>query len=430
MGVETKCFSCGRDLVALPFVCKFCGHSFCVKHHLPENHNCEGLKKWKRSKLEKAKKSIGFEGFEKQKPLELSEPFVESPVHRTSKYSKFSIKSYITQTNILKRIKFWFNNKNHPYSKLRFTNFIKNLIFLIILTIVSVIIYKNVQTLNNFEIIFIRIGSLLLIVTSLFILKFSYKLFINIKYGIRGLKNGYKLILLILLLFFVFHVYQNQEIYIPKLIGKIKSINYSYFNPLFIDLNQVSEVVDESNYGTNLGCSVIQIQYNYESSEEDSKAAIDYLNKIRKQYGKNEISFDKRVFELAVARAKDMRDYNYLDHTNPITGTCPDNMKSNYGLKLNEYVAENAFGNPQYSEGICTKIEIKPMTDAIDDWMTSRGHRYNLLYDNHIAGAVGCYKNMCSFLGLNYDRFGEGCHTAAEGQEFWKTVNEQPGEVG
>ncbi len=68
MEKETKCLSCGKDLEGLPFVCKFCGHSFCTKHQLPENHNCEGLDKWKRGELKKFKKPIGPP---KQKPFDL-----------------------------------------------------------------------------------------------------------------------------------------------------------------------------------------------------------------------------------------------------------------------------------------------------------------------------------------------------------------------
>jgi uncharacterized protein YkwD len=202
--------------------------------------------------------------------------------------------------------------------------------------------------------------------------------------------------------------------------------------PLNLNFDSLGNTNNGYNYislPSSIGCSAIQIQYNYKSTEEDAKEAINYINTLRTNNGKKSISFDKRVFELAVARAKDMRDYNYQDHTNPFTGTCPDNMKSQFGLNSYEYVAENAFGNEEYSEDSCTKIEIRSMTEVIDSWMTSRGHRYNLLYDGHISGAVGCYKNMCTFLGLNYDRFGEGCHTAKEGIEFWNTVSKQEGEV-
>src|SRR3989338_3985900 len=41
------------DPTELPFTCKFCGNQFDSKHRLPENHNCEGLKKWKIARNEK-----------------------------------------------------------------------------------------------------------------------------------------------------------------------------------------------------------------------------------------------------------------------------------------------------------------------------------------------------------------------------------------
>jgi uncharacterized protein YkwD len=175
------------------------------------------------------------------------------------------------------------------------------------------------------------------------------------------------------------------------------------------------------------GCSIILIEYNYKSSEEDGKKVIDYINTIRAEYNREQIEFDERVFELAVARAKDMREYNYLDHTNPYTGTCPHNMKSQFGLGPYEYVAENAGGNPDYSEDSCTQIELRDMKEAVDSWMTSEGHKYNLLFYQHKKGAVGCYKNMCTFLGLNHEHFGEGCHTAAEGMAYWENVKTKNG---
>lgn len=174
----------------------------------------------------------------------------------------------------------------------------------------------------------------------------------------------------------------------------------------------------------------IRVEPNYKSTEADSKAAIDDINKLRQRYGKKAISFDKRLFELAVGRAIDMREFNYVDHTNPYTGTCPDSMKQIYGLNESEYVSEDAFGNLEYVEDFCTMIETRSMTDAINSWMGNRGQKYNLLYDGHVAGAVGCYKNVCVFLGLNPDSFGKGCRTMAEGRAFWGNRPEIPGESG
>jgi len=146
------------------------------------------------------------------------------------------------------------------------------------------------------------------------------------------------------------------------------------------------------------------------TSIEESKKAIDYINSLRIESDRNPIGFDQRAYELSLARVRDTIEYDYFDHTNPITGTCPDSMKSSFGFSSNEYVAENLAG------GISNPIS------AVDLWMTSQGHRYNLLYSTHVAGAVACESGNCAFLGLNYDGFGTGCHTGAEGEAFHKSL--------
>ena len=70
--------------------------------------------------------------------------------------------------------------------------------------------------------------------------------------------------------------------------------------------------------------------------------------------------------------------------------------------------------------------------EAVDGWLTSRGHRYNLLYDEHISGAIGCYKHVCVFLGVHNNPYGLGagpCHTGEEGLAYWQSVGKQEGEV-
>ena len=102
---------------------------------------------------------------------------------------------------------------------------------------------------------------------------------------------------------------------------------------------------------------------------------------------------------------------NCLQYPNPFTGTCPYNMKSEFGLRSNENVAENSylFGdigsptiyNPSYHE-------------IVDGWMQSTGYRINLLSYEHVAGSVACYGRYCVFLGLNHGNYGEGCYTASQ----------------
>ncbi|MDH7593145.1 MAG: CAP domain-containing protein [Methanomicrobiales archaeon] len=153
------------------------------------------------------------------------------------------------------------------------------------------------------------------------------------------------------------------------------------------------------------------------TSEEKAKEVLTYVNQLRAQNGLSSIRYDSRVYHLAIARVNDMDQYGYMDHVNPVTGTCPDSIKTKYGFSSGEYLAENAYGFPSggsYSSGM--------EKEAVDSWMTSKGHRANLLWPQHTAGVVACSKGgHCVFEGLNTDLFGSGCHTAAEGIAYWNT---------
>lgn len=417
----TRCSFCGKNIEGLPYNCHRCNGSHCSKHRLPEDHNCFGLEGKNVKNQERWNRALRDYSHKNRNEQEL-----------TNNYRK---------PNLLKKlyykIRYWLNYKterDYRYSRLESYVF-PVIIKLIVSLIIAILLYSNLSRLNEIKFWIIKLGSSLFILDLFFLVRYSFEILNEIWNWIKRQRNWLKYLIIIIFLILLWQSYVNRTTVLNPFFDYYNKTNFSVFSPLNLSSINFTKLGDKSNEFfkdsgvSNMGCSVIQIEYNYPSSEEDSKKAIDYINEIRKEDGKKPISFDKRVFELAVARAKDMRDYNYLDHTNPTTGSCPDNMKISYGLNSNEFVAENAFGNPIYSEGSCTEIEERPMIEAIDSWMTSRGHRYNLLFDEHVAGAVGCYKNMCTFLGLNYERFGEGCHTATEGISFWNSAEKQPGEV-
>ncbi|MDY6774237.1 MAG: AN1-type zinc finger protein, partial [Candidatus Nanohaloarchaea archaeon] len=59
-----ECSECG-ETVSMPFRCKFCEESFCSKHRLPENHECEGLRDYKDEQRGEGK--IGYEVMKDEK---------------------------------------------------------------------------------------------------------------------------------------------------------------------------------------------------------------------------------------------------------------------------------------------------------------------------------------------------------------------------
>jgi len=202
---------------------------------------------------------------------------------------------------------------------------------------------------------------------------------------------------------------QNIPKNIPELPPNIPPIPVEISKPIENIMEKSAEKFNQVN------TEIQDLSKPQQSTETQAVSTIEYVNKLREQNGKNPISHDSRVFQLALARTKDMYDYNYLDHTNPQTGTCPYNMKSNFGLQSNENVAENAY---------LSTINGKPslynpsLNEVVDGWMESTGHRMNLLSYEHIGGSVACYGGYCVFLGLNHGNYGEGCYTAVEGKKY------------
>lgn len=164
-----------------------------------------------------------------------------------------------------------------------------------------------------------------------------------------------------------------------------------------------------------------------EKSLASALDAFDYMNQFRKENGRSELKWDERAYNLAVSRSKDMFQRNYFDHVTP-EGTCAKDMKSSYGFSASEVLAENAGGVSYYIGGGPVSSSRR---EAVDGWISSRGHRYNLLYP-HKSGAIGCYNQICIFFGVHTDPYGLGagpCTTGAEGLAAWETIGKQPGEI-
>ncbi len=59
-----KCTFCGKT-ETLPFTCKFCGGKFCGEHRLPENHECDGLRRFKEQRTKAVEEWI-YDPFKKE----------------------------------------------------------------------------------------------------------------------------------------------------------------------------------------------------------------------------------------------------------------------------------------------------------------------------------------------------------------------------
>ena len=420
-----ECDYCSKKIHGvLPHKCKFCGQIHCHSHILPESHNCVGLEKHKKRSAKKWKDVLTSSASHKYKKSNKLTKIIHNKSNKKQNLPN-SIKNYFLKK--YDGLIYWLRKREHyRYNYGKRMDYLITTILLFITSLAGVtIFYSNATRLNEINVWIVKLGGTLILISSFFAIKFGWRLK---KEGINILKrqrNWLKYLIIILITFLLWQAYTYRNNVLNPVFEAYDKTNFSLFVPVDFDnlsLNSIS--LDEKN---NSFISDIKEIFKSEPERKDETLeTFAKLNKIRAQEGKKTILWDERAYNLSVARSKDMYDKEYFDHVTP-EGKCADDFKKGFGFKSNEYVAEN-IGASMWESGSYTQtIDVD---NQLNNWLGSRGHRYNLLYSTHKSGAIGCYYGVCVFLGVNNDGFGaKPCNTGDEGLAFWQTALKQPGEV-
>lgn len=104
---------------------------------------------------------------------------------------------------------------------------------------------------------------------------------------------------------------------------------------------------------------------------------IKLVNQERSKAGLKALTGDSALNNMALAKAKDMSQNNYFDHTSPTYGS-PFQMMTKFNISYS-YAGENI-----------AKGQKTPQ-DVVTAWMNSEGHRANILNANYTLIGVGYY---------------------------------------
>lgn len=114
------------------------------------------------------------------------------------------------------------------------------------------------------------------------------------------------------------------------------------------------------------------------SVEAIERAVFDALNRERSVRGVAPLAYDPRLAEIARAHSRDMLARSYFSHRAP-EGPGPAGRVTAAGVPF-RLVAEN----------IAQNVRVKdPAAEAVKQWMTSPGHRDNVLNPEFTRSAVG-----------------------------------------
>nr|WP_309247917.1 CAP domain-containing protein [Paenibacillus tyrfis] len=121
------------------------------------------------------------------------------------------------------------------------------------------------------------------------------------------------------------------------------------------------------------------------SQQETSQSAfasqvVNLVNQERAKAGLQPLASDSALTGMALAKAKDMYNNGYFDHTSPTYGSPFDMMRS-FGIRYS-YAGENI-----------AKGQRSPQ-EVMNAWMNSDGHRKNILSPNFTKIGVAYYNGV------------------------------------
>lgn len=392
-----KCPICNKPLDSLmPFKCRRCNRYFCHKHRLPENHSCRGLyhKKKSMESWSAEEKKFKDDSFIKERH---EVPFVVKTDHpnkiveqkkkdKVSRYQPYGPSKKPLYKHKNKYIR-WFFRKKYPHSRIRKRDLYRQIGYVILFSFLFWIAYANAYMLNDITVVFINLGAIILIILFLYLIWNLYKLLKNIRYGLRGLSHGFKLIgsLIVLGLFISFLT--NPLI----VTSPIEDFDYAVFNPLNEDW-EPGEGGIQSPLKPNIDIYQLALEVHR------------LVNIERQEYGLSSLVWDEELHQIALSHSQDMARRNYFEHNTPEGKTPTDRAREagypvikDYGYYYQEGIGENIMLTHTYSS--VTYINGIPIHDwndqselaheTVQGWMNSYGHRQNILSGDYDKEGIG-----------------------------------------
>ncbi|MBQ8590836.1 MAG: hypothetical protein IJ486_10345 [Firmicutes bacterium] len=134
--------------------------------------------------------------------------------------------------------------------------------------------------------------------------------------------------------------------------------------------------MDIPGSGDNIG--------NSENVSAVAEQMLAQVNRERRSAGLSELTLSRELSNVAEIKAEDMRDHGYFSHTSPTYGS-PFEMMKQFGISYRKAGENIAKGQ-------------KTVSEVMNGWMKSSGHRENILNKDFTHMGVG----YCT------DRFGNG----------------------
>ncbi len=231
---RNKCAKCKKIIKEVPFTCRYCGKDFCLKHRLPENHDCKPFREHESHNQERWQNII------------------KSVFHRENRYIKKSkIPDKKKNTNKIKtetipdkkmshpdkeeefNLKKWANHREkRKYSFQEKFNYLISLSLKFVFSlVVFAIACTKLENLNQIKILFIQFGGIIFLVSLYFLLRFSYDIVKELYDLFERQKNGIKFLVVFILVIILLFLYFFKESIVDALVNLYNQTHFSDISP-------------------------------------------------------------------------------------------------------------------------------------------------------------------------------------------------------
>jgi len=221
----------------------------------------------------------------------------------------------------------WFTDKEHPHSRLNKNVFFHDSLKLIGLILVFLIIYSNLDKINQIVLIFIKLGSLLQLVLLFFILRKAWHLTINLKYAFRGLNHGTKAVIAIVIVLLLFMAFLNQDKVVGSITQSYQETDFTKLNPIQMPSNFSLGNFSLGKIATSSGVSYSSIKDLHQNPSNYVGQNVSIRGKLNNRLGGYSLEDSDGYWvwiggnEWGSGCIERQREYNYNSQTYTAKGT-------------------------------------------------------------------------------------------------------------
>jgi len=303
---------------------------------------------------------------------EIKKPFKEIKENKIKKFV----------ANLKDKFVYWLKKREHygyDYSR-RFNYIFKLVLGLIISLVALIIIYSNIQKLNDINLWIIKLGSVLLLISLFFSIKYVWKVIKEIMNWIERQRNWLKYLIIIIFIILLWQVFVNRTTVLNPIFNYYNKTNFSIFFPL--DIKNFTWKDEASfTYGNNKQITIpTSIKATIDKSKVESRI-YELVNSERNRNGVSSLILNNYLSELAKEHSQRMIDEDFFEH-------------SNYNL------GENIGEVPIYADVIwCgyTYTEDSIAECFVSGWISSSGHHMNMIDWSYFSTGIGvaCDNSKC-----------------------------------